>query len=251
MGWGMLLPSAASFPLQALMPCQGPQRVLRHPPFPRPPASPPCPAAALPAWCPPPSHRGLGPSAQNGLIPQVLKLGLQPWPLLQPYHGCHIPSGPTALSPGGGPGGSRRPQNPGSIPVRGAASPLVRGPRCWPLQLPLPTAARGPSQGLQGGVDAAPAPGEGLILPACSQAPDCSTAWAALTSRSVCPLRPPRDALPGPVSPPGPSAGAAHGEAAASAPLCVLRRRLPAVPTRSPHNGFPCRPCVRSDCAAP
>ena len=75
---------------------------------------------------------------------------------------------------------------------------------------PLPRAA--------GGAAPAPAPGEGLILPACSQAPGRSTAWAAPTSHSVSPLRPPWDALPGPVSPPGPSAGAAHGEAAASAP---------------------------------
>lgn len=78
-------------------------------------------APSTPHWYPPPCHGGRDPAPK---APRVLKLGLQPWPLLQLYRGCHIPSGPTALSPRGarvGAGG------------RGAeAGPRCREqPLCW------------------------------------------------------------------------------------------------------------------------
>lgn len=105
-----------------------------------------------------------------------------------------------------GPGWEQAATEPRQDAGAGAASPLARGPWCWAPQLPLPTTARGRSRGLQGGADAAPAPGEGLILPPCSQAPDRSTAWAASTSRSVRPLcsTPPPGCAARPHEPPGP-----------------------------------------------
>lgn len=188
----MLLPSSASFLPHISTPCQGTPGVLRHLQHPHP--APPCqPGARSLSPAPRTQHpkRADTTGAEAGLAALALAAGATS---ARDPRRCHHGGAPV------GPGGHGA----------GAGS----GPR----DQPLPTGTSGRSRGLRGGAAPAPAPGEGLILPACSQAPDRGSVWAAPTSRSVCSLRPRWDLLPGPVSPPGPSGGPAPGEPAASDP---------------------------------